>query len=144
VSDVVSGNDELTRKLQQLQTLVPGGTGKAMLAGALILEGHIKQSMQEGHHGRIYSRGGHAHQASAPGETPAIDFGHLVNSIESSLIDETSSQVATNSEAAPSLEFGTAHVAARPFMRPAVDEHEEDVVNAVSKTILRLVKEATK
>ena len=144
MSDVVSGNDELISKLHKLQTLVPGGTGKAMLAGALVLEGFIKQSMQEGHHGRTYSRGGHAHRASAPGETPAIDFGHLVNSIESSLIDETSSQVATNSEAAPSLEFGTAHVAARPFMRPAADEHEDAVVKAVSKTIVRLVEEATK
>jgi len=144
VNEIVSGNDVLLRKLRKSQTAVLGGTGKAMLAGALVLEGFIKQSMQASHHGRIYSRGGRTHQASAPGETPAIDLGHLVNSIESSLIDSTSSQVATDSDIAPFLEFGTSRMEARPFMRPAADEHEEDVVQAVSKAIMQLIEEATK
>jgi len=144
VNETVSGNDELLRKLHKLQTAVSGGTGKAMLAGALVLEDFIEESMHEDHHGRIYSRGGRTHQASAPGETPAIDFGHLVNSIESSLIDSTSSQVATDSDIAPFLEFGTSRMEARPFMRPAADEHEEDVVQAVSKAIMQLIEEATK
>jgi HK97 gp10 family phage protein len=144
VSEIVSGTDELLRKLHKLRTAVSGGTGKAMLAGALVLEGFIKESMQEAHHGRIYSKGGRTHQASAPGETPAIDLGHLVDSIESSLIDSTSSQVATDSDIAPFLEFGTSRMEARPFMRPAADEHEEDVVQAVSETIVQLIEEAIK
>src|SRR3990172_8567370 len=140
----VSGEEELIRKLQNLQTEVPAGMGKAMLAGAFVLEGFIKQSMQEGHHGRIYRRGGKVHQASAPGETPAVDFGNLINSIDSSLLDNNASQVTTNADYAPALEFGTARMAARPFMRPAVDEHEGEVISAVRATILRLVEGATR
>lgn len=144
MTETITGSDELMRKLRNLIENVEGGTGKAMLSGAFVLEGFIKQSMQEGHHGRIYRRGGKVHQASAPGETPAIDYGFLVNSIEASLLDSNTAQVTTNSEAAPALEFGTGRMAARPFMRPAIDEHENEIVRAVQATIQRLVEEAVK
>lgn len=144
MSDVIDGDEELIRKLQALNTKVGTGMSQAMLAGAFILEGFIKQSMQEGHHGRVYRRGGRAHQASAPGETPAIDYGSLVNSIVSELTAINESQVSTSSEVAAPLEFGTVSMAARPFFRPAVDEHHGEVAEAVRATIQRLVAEAAR
>lgn len=142
-SKYVSGDDELIRKLRSIKSKVGNGMSQVALSGAFVLEGFVKQSMQEGHHGRVYRRGGKAHQASAPGEPPAVDYGHLLNSIGSSVIDDEAAQVATNSEAAVHLEFGTARMAARPFMRPAVDEHRKEVANAMVKTAMRLVEEAS-
>lgn len=146
MNKVVFGEEELIAALQNLKGGVSAGLGKSVLAGAKVLEGIVKQSMNEAHHGRTYRRGGRIHQASAPGEPPAIDFGYLINSINSELVESTPeiavAQVATNSEAAQPLEFGTATVAARPFMRPGVDEHEEEINGAVGATLTRLIKEA--
>ena len=84
--------------------------------------------------------------ASAPGEAPAIDYGHLLNSLGSSILESdgnsATAQLGTNAEYAAPLEFGSAHTAARPFMRPAADEHGDDVSRAMSATAVRLVKQA--
>jgi HK97 gp10 family phage protein len=145
-NQVVFGEEELIAKLKSLKDGVSAGLGKAALAGAYVLEGFVKQSMNEGHHGRIYRRGGRVHQASAPGEPPAIDFGNLLNSINSELVEASAefavAEVGTNAEYAPPLEYGTATMAARPFMRPATDEHEGEIAEAMRKTIVRLVNEA--
>lgn len=67
-----------------------------------------------------------SHVASAPGQPPAVDAGALRGSID---IDITRGgvRVGTNAQTAPWLEYGTkgpeytgGHIAARPFMRPAV------------------------
>jgi len=151
MADNVTGEEDLIRKLRNLKSGVGSGMSQVVLAGAFVLEGFIKQSMQEGHHGRIYTRGGNRnrhggggrpHQASAPGETPAVDYGALLNSIQSSLLNGESAQVGTNAEAAPSLELGTAFMEARPFMRPVVDEHTNEVSNAMGLTAVRLIEEA--
>lgn len=65
--------------------------------------------------GRIYG----GHQASAPGESPAIDEGDLSNSIRQEKIDEASYRVGSTDEKAPHLEFGTSRIAPRPFLTPA-------------------------
>lgn len=139
----LDGLDELMRKLEALKQ-VPNGMGMALQAGAMRLEGHIKASMQTNHTGRVYRRGTRIHQASAAGETPAIDFGTLLNSVGSRQASETSAEVFTSAEYAPMLEFGTAYMEARPFMRPAVDQHEGDVVAAVQATVTRLVEKAAR
>lgn len=74
--------------------------------------------------GHVYRRGGHVHQASAPGEPPASDTGHLLASIGHRMgVDENGvyGEVGSDQDKAKWLEEGTRHMAARPFLRPALD-----------------------
>ncbi|AFD25824.1 HK97 gp10 family phage protein [Deinococcus gobiensis] len=73
--------------------------------------------------GREYPRGrGRVHRASAPGDGPAVDTGRLRQSIGIQRISPTHFRVGTNVIYAPLLEFGTRKIAARPWLRPAVDK----------------------
>lgn len=148
MSKVVSGDVELIRKLRSLKSGVGNGMDQVVMAGANTLEGIIKQSMNKGPHGRTYRRGGKVHRASAPGEPPAIDFGHLINSLQSELVASTAGMataaVQTNAEYGPALEYGTARVAARPFMRPPLDERINDISRVMGATAVRLINEATR
>jgi HK97 gp10 family phage protein len=77
--------------------------------------------------GRRYRRRGVIHQASAPGEAPASDTGRLVQSIR--VKHEPGSKraiVVASTRYAVDLEFGTRHMAARPFLRPAVQAIERE------------------
>lgn len=138
----VDGLDELNRKLEALENEPKTKLGAALMGGAFVLEGKIKISMGEQKSGRRYGK----HIASAPGEAPAIDMGALVNSVASELLKEgdgkAEAQVFTNMEYAPHLEFGTAHIEARPFMRPAADKNETEISAAVARILNRLIKKA--
>jgi HK97 gp10 family phage protein len=137
------GLEELQRKLQAIGEAAAGESlGKALLAGGFVLEGKIKILMGAEKHGRTYGR----HTASAPGEAPAIDIGALVNSIYVRVVEATpvraEVQVGTNMVYATPLEFGAAHLAARPFMRPAVDENPDEIGEAVRVNMARLIEQA--
>lgn len=90
--------------------------------------------------GRVYRRGGVAHQASAPGEAPASDTGQLVNSVSTS-VDESrlSGNVNFGSDHAAAMEYGTSRVAPRPYARPAVinkrDAIRQDIADEIGKAI---------
>ena len=71
--------------------------------------------------GRIYRRGSRTHQASAPGEAPAIDYGVLANSIQVERESDLRQTVFTNTEYAVYLEFGTSRMSPRPFFGPAFE-----------------------
>ncbi len=95
--------------------------------------------------GRIYRSRGVAHQASAPGEAPATDFGDLAGGIEIGFNEsELSGTITSTMEYSARLEFGffgtdalgrNYNQEARPFMRPALaakkDEIERNIAAAV-------------
>jgi HK97 gp10 family phage protein len=63
------------------------------------------------------------HQASAPGEPPASHYGTLIRSfrtVKEEIRGRPMMRVISTAEHARYLEFGTSHMAARPFMRPAL------------------------
>jgi HK97 gp10 family phage protein len=64
------------------------------------------------------------HQASAPGEAPASDTGYLASHIQITM-DKGKGEVCVIAKAdyAPALEFGTLHMAARPFLSPAYHKY---------------------
>lgn len=62
-----------------------------------------------------------SHTASAAGKPPAVDTGRLRQSINVQKVAEGHYRVGTNVPYALSLEFGTRKMAARPFMRPALE-----------------------
>lgn len=101
------------------------------------IERMAKESMQGAKGGRVYPRtGGNYHQASAPGEAPAIDTGTLVNSIHSEFQGLMTGIVFTGIEYAPYLEYGTSKMAARPFFTPAAESARAAFVAAMM-TIIR-------
>lgn len=140
MSSDIKGVDELVAQLREL-----GATdemiSKASMAGALTLEVAVETSMQNSHGGRTYTRGQKSQVASAPGQPPAIDYGFLIDSIQSKE-DKGGALVMTNNEAAVPLEFGTARMQARPFMRPGVENNREAIINAVAATARRMIEEA--
>jgi hypothetical protein len=65
--------------------------------------------------------GAKIHRASAPGESPAIDQGHLTNSLHTRKAGKWAREAVTNAEQAKALEFGSPakRIAPRPFLKPA-------------------------
>lgn len=90
--------------------------------------------------GRVYQRRGIVHYASAPGEPPASDTGNLVRSITTQYDRSTlTGKVIVTAAYGPYLEFGTAKMAPRPFLRPAVanrrDAIEADIAAEIEKAL---------
>lgn len=82
------------------------------------IEAIVKVGMAEQKSGVVYG----SHQASAPGEMPAIDTGNLANSVQVEFETETVAIVFTNADYAANLEYGTMRMAPRPFFVPAAEE----------------------
>lgn len=85
------------------------------------------------------------HRASAPGESPAPDTGHLLGADKTDgdggFFHEVNEEedgavvgvIGTNVKYAPHLEFGTRHMRARPFFRPAIARATEDISRQVAE-----------
>jgi HK97 gp10 family phage protein len=74
--------------------------------------------------GRLYKRGkrGRVHRASALGETPASDSGHLINSVQvSPFTNPLVGEVIVAADYAVYLERGTRHMSPRPYIKPAIE-----------------------
>jgi phage gpG-like protein len=109
------------------------GAARVIAETCFDIEARAKSSMAGAKSGRVYPhKGGKMHQASAPGEAPAIDTGNLVNSIQVQVSGFTGI-VYTNTEYAPVLEFGGAKMAARPFFTPAATEAWPDFLEAMKR-----------
>lgn len=103
-----------------------GAAGDALQAAAQQIvkdtlrdvESNLKIGMAGPKSGALYPNG---HQASAPGEYPAIDTGALVNSIGTEMTGPLRGIVYEGQEYAVHLEYGTVYMAPRPHMVPAVE-----------------------
>lgn len=91
--------------------------GRFVRAIAFGIEAEMKLEMTGPKSGREYNRRGRIHIASARGESPAVDTGFLVNSIQTSVKSETEAEITISAEYAEILEFEKD----RPFVRPAID-----------------------
>ncbi len=117
---------------------------QSIISGAeSVREEAVRSILEPPKTGRIYRRRGVEHQASAPGEAPASDLGHLANSIviEVNQLNLSATVIAgtelkAGKEYAASLEFGTARVRARPYMRPALELKRNLIEIAVAKATL--------
>ena len=65
-----------------------------------------------------------------------VDTGNLRNSITHDVDDEEpSAYIGTNVEYAPYQELGTIHMAAQPFLKPAVAEHANEYRKIIEKEL---------
>lgn len=117
----------------------------AGLKGAIdIMVGDAKRAVARGPKtGRIYMKGKNRnirHQASAPGEPPATDTGRLVNSIvgDAKVVGrQVQGYLEARTSYAGYLEFGTRHMAARPFMTPAVMRNRDRAIALMRDAVQR-------
>lgn len=96
-------------------------TVQAVRLTTMGINSRARLMMAEPKTGRVYGN----HQASAPGEAPAIDTGLLTNSLQEAYENDGMTGYAyTNTAYAPDLEYGhpDGTVAPRPFMQPAARE----------------------
>jgi hypothetical protein len=107
---------------------------KALNRGALAIHATIIRSFVDTKSGNEYDRGGKVHVASAPGEAPARDTGHLGQSTTFKLapVDNNPEKIASvvvRASYAFALEFGRVDgtIKARPFVRPAWMLHEAKI-----------------
>lgn len=98
--------------------------------------GELRESFGESKSGRTYTRGSRTHQASAPGEPPAIDTGLYTNSWQVEMEAPTTAVVFTNVEYGPALEFGGAKMAARPHAVPALERIRKPFLEALRSDLL--------
>lgn len=115
VSMTVRGSSELRRNLNRLAGNERRQAQRDGLdAGARIVETHAK----------VY----------AP-----VDTGFLRNSITVDEVTPERAVIAPHTEYAEHVEFGTSRMAAQPYMRPALDQHESEIIGAVEATIAAFV-----
>ena len=141
ITMTVRGGDQLRRNLDRLAGAERRRAQQDGLeAGIRVVETHVKVELQTPGSGEVYTRGSRSHRASAPGQPPAIDTGNLINSIEVGDVTPTQATLGVGAEYAEYLEFGTSRMEARPFLRPAMDENEDEIIAAVRGTVAAFVE----
>lgn len=113
--------EEIENHLNEVGVRVRSSADDTIDEVADLLIEQMRESMGEGKSGRIYHLPSGPHQASAPGETPAILTGELSNSPEAHKRGWGAIEVIADAFHAAFLEYGTVHMAPRPFMKPAAD-----------------------
>jgi len=103
-------------RFPEIARALPREVGEIVEETVLDIETNIKIGMASAHNGEWYG----SHQASAPGEMPAIDIGVLAASILTD-VKGTKGTVYTNAEHSEHLEYGTVNMEPRPFMTPAAE-----------------------
>lgn len=103
------------------------------------LEGYIKVTLTGQRHGKVYRRGGRVHVASAPGEPPAEDTGHLRNSVaaRNNIVvrgRQATGIVSVSAEYARFLEKGTKRgLESRPYAARTLKEKADALFALFSK-----------
>jgi len=121
-------------RFPEIAAKLPREAAKITEKKALRIEETAKTSMAGPKSGRMYG----AHQASAPGESPAIDTSNLANSIGTEAMGGASHMVYAGTEYALSLEFGSPRVAPRPFLGPAASQEEPEFLREMADLERRL------
>lgn len=115
----------LELSLKGIAQLVANDAKRAVARGPKTGRVYTKRFKTNRQTGRIFPTEDRVpHQASAPGEAPATDSGKLVGSIVADA-KGLEAFIEARSQYAVHLEYGTRGMAARPFLRPAVERNRE-------------------
>ena len=89
-----------------------------------------------GANGKLYKIGKRwkPHQASAPGEPPAIDNGELAQSINFQVKDNgTVGEVGSDKKHSLYMEYGTSKIKPRPWLKPAFKNSKDKITEIFTK-----------
>ena len=140
MSDLVMTVDisQFLKGANELGANLPNAAADGVMAGIHIAEEWIKTDMATSKSGKIYkvNKGKQLHQASAPGESPAMETGDLVNAISGELIAKTKTgatgALVIGAEYGIHLEFGTKYMAPRPSLRVSFDKNRGRMIQAIA------------
>lgn len=126
----------VVRKLESLPNGLQSRIGDALEASAAEMHRMAVVRVQKHESaGRVYRRGRRTHTASSPGAYPNTDTGALVNSMRSERRGNLLAIFGAFILYAKHLEFGTSHMAARPFMRPTFAALRESATARVAAAV---------
>lgn len=127
----------ITKKIEELGAKALIGFSLGLRYSAFELRKAIQQLIRTSPRGgRRYRVGkgkngkGLFHKASAPGEPPARDTGNLMNMLKARMEDPVTALVESLAGYSGYLEEGTSKMAARPFLKPALEQNT-DVINRI-------------
>lgn len=135
-----SGLDEVRTRLLRLADLNREGAEKAIRETAVAVHGNALRSIHRGSRsGRVYTRRGRVHQASAPGEPPKSDTGDLASRVKM-VVSGLRAEVGTGLDYGAHLEFGTSKMAARPWLFPALEAERQRFIARLQRFISDALK----
>lgn len=119
-----TGIDELMRRLDVIanEPQYRFVRRKALRVGIRVAERYAKNNMSTS-------------SPSSPGSPPGIDTGNLKGSIKVGEVTDNHAVLEANANYAGYLEFGTRRMAARPFMRPAVLDHIDEIEASMTAVV---------
>lgn len=127
----LQGANALIAKMRRLTTgELAGATARGVAETTVEAHGMVVEAVSRAGSGRVYTRRGVSHRASAPGEPPAVDTGSYRASIHFDLpagvgpVPE--GRVLTNDRRGPWLEYGTRTMAPRPHFGPVSERLRAD------------------
>lgn len=133
----ITGADRVTMRLSgKISEEVVQRVGAALYAGGDAIRAEAAHLITQG------AVSGKNHVPSAPGEPPNEDSGVLRTHIETTQVAPLRVEVSSNAPYAAALEFGTAKMAERPYMRPAVRAKKKEVVALVKGAVNAAIKQA--
>ena len=130
----ITGVSAHLKRLERMQ-------GRARVEGRKLVHTLADKHVDEARH--LITTGsvsGKAHIPSRPGEPPHNDIGHLAGSGHVRETGELSAESVFNAEYAAALEFGTEHIAERPFARPAAKTVRKSVDALAKAAVKRIVE----
>jgi hypothetical protein len=134
---------ELKSRWPEIEAQVRAGIEKGALRSGGEMKFRIIGSLHSPKSGRFYQRGSRLHQASAPGEPLATDYGTLEKSIrvESEWQGRSEIKVSVSSDVEHALnEFGYRNVAPRPTWTPIAEEMRPEVPETMATEIRNTVR----
>lgn len=112
---------------------VVAAVGKALFVAGNRIQTYAQHSITEG------SVSGKGHVPSAPGQPPNADTHALDRQIETTQPEPLKVRVSSNDPKSKFLEYGTARMAARPFMMPALRANQREVKKLVRDAVRRAI-----
>ena len=117
------------KRLRQISSDVETKSVQVLLEAGEMVRQEAMRSIREG------TIRGPNHIPSAPGQPPKGDTGNLeLNIVVELRRSEKTVNVISNAIYSAVLEFGNCRIAARPFLRPALQKHRNRLVTAMAMT----------
>lgn len=112
----------VTSKAAAVATQVPALAAVIVEKTATDLVTVAQTSMDSSGGGAVYKRGNKTHQASLPGNPPAVDDGTLRAAVAARPLGQLEWEVTVGAAHGVYQEFGTSRIAPRPFLYPAAQQ----------------------
>lgn len=131
----VTGSKEHSARLRQL-----AGPEMAKRVGAILFAAGQEIQIEAQLLITTGAVSGKNHVVSAPGQAPNNNDGVLANNIEALHVEPLKVVVSSNAPYAAALEFGTSKMAERPYMRPALANKRDEVLEGIRDAVSVVVK----